>query len=159
MFEMSDEQVEQWRGQCRELVEPRVNGEEVLAAAAFRRGGAAASYAASKAGGGLVYAGVKLFGKKKAGGLPDKVMIAVTPDKVYAYKLKLGREYKLGDEVAVWDRGGLLASSERSSGMTAMTLESPAEGEKVTLVGISVRDDPVSQELIGLLQGNPSQSG
>ena len=46
MFEMSDEQVEEWREKCRELVEPRVNGEEVVAAAAFRRGGATASYAA-----------------------------------------------------------------------------------------------------------------
>ena len=157
MFDMSDAQVEEWRVKCRELVSPRVAGEEVVAAAAFRRGGATASYAASKAGGGLVYAGVKLFSKKKAGGLPDKVMIAVTPDKVYAFKMKVGRDYKVGDEVAVWDRGGLLASSERKSGMTALTLESPAEGEKVTLVGISVKDDPVSQDVMAVLEGKPSQ--
>src|SRR6476469_1514426 len=157
MFDMSDKQVEEWRETCRGLVEPRVNGEEVVAAAAFRRGGATASYAASKAGGGLIYAGIKMLNKKKAGGLPDKVMIAVTPDKVYAFKLKVGRDYKLGDEVAVWDRGGILASSERSSGMTALTIESPSEGEKVTLVGISVKDDPVSQDLMGVLQGNPAQ--
>jgi hypothetical protein len=37
--------------------------------------------------------------------------------------------------------------------MTSLTIESPAEGEKATLVGISVKDDPVSQELIGVLQG------
>jgi len=157
MFDMSDAQVEEWRVKCRELVEPRVNGEEVIAAAAFRRGGATASYAASKAGGGLVYAGINLMRKKKAGGLPDKAMIAVTPDKVYAFKLKVGRDYKIGDEVAVWDRGGLRASSERKSGMTALTLESPAEGEKVTLVGISVKDDPVSQDVMAVLEGKPSQ--
>jgi hypothetical protein len=155
MFEMSDKQVEEWRVKCRELVEPRVNGEELVAAAAFRRGGATASYAASKAGGGLVYAGIKLLNKKKAGGLPDKVMIAVTQDKVYAFKLKVGRDYKLGDEVAVWDRAGILASSERNSGMTALTIESPTEGEKVTLVGISVKDDPVSQDLMAVLLGTP----
>jgi hypothetical protein len=159
MFEMSDKQVEEWREKCRELVESSVNGEEIVAAAAFRQGGATASYAASKAGGGLVYAGIKLMRKKKAGGLPDKVMIAVTPDKVYAFKLKVGRDYKLGDEVAVWDRGGILASSERKSGMTALTIESPSEGEKVTLVGISVKDDPVSKDLMAVLQGNPSQPG
>lgn len=159
MFEMSDKQVEDWRRQCRELVEPRVNGEELVAAAAFRRGGATAGYAASKAGGGLVYAGIKLMSKKKAGGLPDKVMIAVTPAKVYAFKLKVGRDYKLGDEVAVWDRGGLVASSDRSGGMTALTIESPSEGEKVTLVGISVKDDPVSQDLMAVLQGDTPQPG
>ena len=37
--------------------------------------------------------------------------------------------------------------------MTALTIESPAEGEKVTLVGISVKDDPVSQDLMAVLQG------
>ena len=160
MFEMSDKQVEEWREKCRELVQPRVGGEEVVAAAAFRQGGATANYVASKAQlGGAVYAGIKMMRKKKAGGLPDKVMIAVTPAKVYAFKLKVGRDYKLGDEVAVWDRGGILASSDRSGGMTALTIESPSEGEKVTLVGISVKDDPVSQELMGVLQGNPAQQG
>ena len=156
MFEMSDKQVEEWREKCCELVGPRVNGEEVVAAAGFRQGGATASYAASKAGGGLVYAGIKLMRKKQAGGLPDKVMIAVTPGKVYAFKLKVGRDYKVGDEVAVWDRGAIQASSERRSGMTALTIESPSEGEKVTLVGISVKDDPVSQDLMAVLQGNSS---
>ena len=160
MFEMSDKQVQEWREKCRELVEPRVGGEEVVAAAGFRQGGATANYVASKAQlGGAVYAGIKMLRKKKAGGLPDKVMIAVTPAKVYAFKLKVGRDYKLGDEVAVWDRGGIVASSDRSGGMTALTIESPSEGEKVTLVGISVKDDPVSQELMVVLQGSPAQPG
>jgi hypothetical protein len=158
MFDMSEEQVSEWREKCRDLVRPRVGGEEVVSAAAFRQGGATANYVASKAQlGGAVYAGIKMLRKKKAGGLPDKVMIAVTPAKVYAFKLKVGRDYKLGDEVAVWDRGGIVAGSDRSGGMTALTIESPSEGEKVTLVGISVKDDPVSQELMGVLQGNPAQ--
>lgn len=160
MFDMSDAQVQEWREKCRELVRPHVDGEEVVAAAGFRQGGATANYVASKAQlGGAVYAGIKMLRKKKAGGLPDKVMIAVTPAKVYAFKLKVGRDYKLGDEVAVWDRGGIVASTDRSGKMTALTIESPSEGEKVTLVGISVKDDPVSQELMGVLQGNPAQPG
>jgi hypothetical protein len=154
MFEMSPDQVAEWRRQCLELVESRVNGEEVLAAAGFRQGGASANYVASKAQmGGLVYAGIKMLRKKKAGGLPDKVMLAVTPDKLYAFKLNVGRGYKLGDEVALWERAGLKISTDAGSGMTALTIESPAEGEKAILVGISVKDDPVSQELIGVLQG------
>jgi hypothetical protein len=159
MFDMSAEQVEEWREKCRELVAPHVNGEEVVAAAGFRQGGATASYAASKAGGGLVYAGIKLMRKKKAGGLPDKVMVAVTPAKVYAFRLKVGRDYRVGDEVAVWNRGGIVASSDRGSGMTALTIESPSEGEKVTLVGISVKDDPVSQDLMAVLEGDPPRPG
>lgn len=154
MFEMSAEQVAEWRQKCEELVAPRVDGEEVLAAAGFRQGGASANYVASKAQlGGLVYAGIKMMRKKQAGGLPDKLMLAVTRERLYAFKLKVGRDYKLGDEVAVWDRAGLKISTQ-SGGMTALTIESPAEGEKATLVGIGVKDDPVSQELIGVLQGD-----
>ncbi len=40
--------------------------------------------------------------------------------------------------------------------MTALTIESPGEGEKATLVGIGVKDDPVSQEMIATLQGTPA---
>lgn len=159
MFEMSEDQVAEWRQQCRDLVADRVNGEEVVAAAGFRQGGATASYAASKAQlGGLVYAGVKMLRKKKAGGLPDKVMLAVTPNRLYAFKLSVGRTYKLGDEVAVWERPALKIGADRSGGMTALTIDSPAEGEKASLVGISVKDDPVSQEVIGALQGGAPAS-
>lgn len=154
MFEMSPDQVAQWRQQCQELVASRVNGEEVLAAAGFRQGGASANYAASKAQlGGAVYAGIKMLRKKKAGGLPDKVMLAVTPERLYAFKLNLGRSYKLGDEVGNWERTGLRVSSDAGGSMTSLTIESPATGDKATLVGISVKDDPVSQNLIGTLQG------
>jgi hypothetical protein len=157
MFEMSPEYVAEWRQKCEELVAPRVNGEEVVAAAGFRQGGASASYAASKAQlGGLVYAGIKLMRKKKAGGLPDKVMLALTPNRLYAFKLHVGRSYKLGEEVAVWERPGLKTSTAVEGGMTALTIESPAEGEKATLVGISVKDDPVSQDLIAALGGGTS---
>jgi hypothetical protein len=154
MFEMSDAQIAEWRQKCRDMVADQVGGEEVLAAAGFRQGGASASYAASKAQmGGLVYAGIKKLRKKKAGGLPDKVILAVTPNRLYAFKLGFrGRDYRLGDEVGTWEREGLEVSADRSGTMTALTLESP-EGEKATLVGISVKDDAVSQELIAVLQG------
>ena len=152
MFEMSEAQVAEWRQQCRDLVADQVNGEEILAAAGFRRGGASASYVASKAQmGGLVYAGIKMLRKKQAGGLPEKVMLAVTPNRLYAFKLGFrGRAHKLGDEVGAWEREGLKVSADRGGAMTSLTIESPA-GEKATLVGISVKDDPVSQELIAVL--------
>lgn len=152
MFEMSEAQVAEWRQKCRDLVTDQVNGEEVLGAAGFRRGGASANYVASKAQmGGLVYAAIKMLRKKQAGGLPEKVMLAVTPNRLYAFKLGFrGRDHKLGDEVGNWERQGLKVSADRSGTMTSLTLESPS-GEKATLVGISVKDDPVSQELIAVL--------
>jgi hypothetical protein len=155
MFEMTDAQAVEWRQKIRDLVAPHVNGEEVISAAAFRRGGASASMIASKAQlGGVVYAGIKLLNKKKAGGLPERVMLVVTPDKLYALNFGFkGRDYKIKGEAAVWDRPGLKISTERKSGMTALTIESPTEGEKATLVGVGVKDDPISQELMGMLQG------
>jgi hypothetical protein len=155
MFEMTTDEVIEWREKYRDLAAPHVNGEEVESAAVFRRGGATASFIASRAQlGGLVYAGVKLFNKKKAGGLPERMLLAVTPDKLYAFDFAYkGRAYRVKKEAAVWDRAGLKIASERRSGMTALTIESPAEGEKATLVGAGISDDPLSQELIATLMG------
>ena len=97
--------------------------------------------------GGVAYAASALFSKKQAGGLPDKALLVATPTKVRAFKAGVkGRGFKIGDEVAVWERAGLRASTEPKSGLTMLTLESPAEGEKVTVAPIGVRDDPVSLE-------------
>lgn len=158
MFEMSPEQVVEWRQKYRDLVAPHVNGEEVVSAAAFRRGGAAASMVISKGQlGGIAYAANKLLNKKKAGGLPERVMLALTPNRLYAFDVAFkGRGFKIKDEVAVWQRTGLNISTDGKSGMTALTIEAPGEGEKATLVGVGVKDDPISQELISALQGSPT---
>ena len=79
--------------------------------------------AVSHAGlGGLVYGAVALFDKKQAGGLPDKTLLVVTPSKVHVYKASIkGRGFKAGDEVAVWDRDAVQASTEQKSGVTMLT--------------------------------------
>jgi hypothetical protein len=132
------------------MAAPHVNGEEVIAAAPFRQGGATASYVASKMQfGALVYSLIKLFRKQKAGGLPGKVMLVATPQRLYG--LDLGsRADKVKGEAAIWERAALHFGTDQRSGMTALTIESPAEGERATLVGIGVKDDPPSQELMGL---------
>jgi hypothetical protein len=156
MFDMtwSDEQTEQFRAQMADQVRDRVNGEELLAAAAFRRGGFAGQMVSSKAGGGIAYAAVALARKKKAGGLPQQAILALTPDRLYAFacKVKGGGKFVAKDEVAVWERAGLRVSSEQKMGLTNVTIESPAEGEKVTIVPIGVKDDPISLELIRTLE-------
>ena len=152
-FDITPEAAAQWKADLRAELAPRVNDEELVAVAAFRRTGGTSSYAASKLGGGLPYLATKLVSKKRAGGLPENVMLAVTPTKVYAFKRKQkGRRMVAADEVAVWDRAGLQVSTDTGMGMTKLTIESPAEGEKVTLVGASVKDDPVSLELIEVLK-------
>jgi hypothetical protein len=129
--------------------------EEVVIAAPFRRGGAAAKMASSYAQlGGLTYGAISLFNKKKAGGLPERTMLIVTPTKVHAFKYKIkGRGMPItGDELAVWDRGAIRVSTEQKMGVTMLTIESPAEGAQVTLAPAGIKDDPVGQELIAELQ-------
>jgi hypothetical protein len=152
-FDITPEAAAKWKRDLWEEATPRVGGEDLVAVAAFRRAGAAGSYAASKLGGGLPYLATKLVSKKRAGGLPENVMLAVTPTKLYAFKRKQkGRRMVAADEVAVWDRDGLHVSTDTAMGMTKLTIESAAEEEKVTLVGASVKDDPVSLELIEVLK-------
>jgi hypothetical protein len=160
MFDMtmSDEAAAQFRKSLVDQAQTKV-AEPVIVAAGFRRGGAASKMIASKAGlGGLVYAGLALRNKKKAAGLPERVMLAVTATKLHAFKLKVAREWKAQDEVAVWERADIRVSSERKMSVTMLTIESPGEGEKVTLAPIGVKDDPVGLELIGLLEDGPAES-
>ncbi len=123
----------------------------------FPPGGASASYLASRAQlGGLLDAGIKLARKRKAGGLPDKVMLALTRRKLHAFKLRVGREHRLAEEVAVWDRDDSRITTSQSGAMSALTIESPQEGERATLVGVGVMEDPLSQELIAILRADPN---
>jgi hypothetical protein len=148
MFELSDEKAAEFREQVRGYAQEKITDEPIVAAGLFRRGGSTLAMGASQLSG-LAYAGARLFSKKKAGGLPDQALLVATPTKLRAYKIKpKGRRFKIGDEVAVWERAGLRASTEGKMGLTMLTIESPAEGEKVTIAPIGVRDDPVSSELM-----------
>jgi hypothetical protein len=154
MFEMSPEQVTEWTQKYQQLAGEHVD-EEVVAAAPFRRGGAAATMAASTAQlGALVYAGTKLFSKKKSGGMPERVFLVVTPTKLHAFKFSFGGrgKIKIKNEVAVWERSGLRFGTESKMNNTMLTISSPAEGETVVLTGSGVVDDPISGEVMRILQ-------
>jgi hypothetical protein len=62
-----------------------------------------------------------------------------------------GRGFKIGDEVGVWDRSGLRATTEPKMGLTMLSVESPAEDDTITVAPVGVRDDPVSLELMRAL--------
>ena len=158
MFEISDETAAEYTEKFLTMAQEKV-AEPVIAVGPFRRGGAASSFAISKGGlGGLVYAANSLRNKKKAGGLPQQAFLVVTPTKLHAFKYKIrGRGYTLQDEVAVWDRPGLRFSTENKMGLTMLTIESPAEGEKVTLAPGGIKDDPWTQEVIRVLQNDVTE--
>jgi hypothetical protein len=158
MFDISDEAVAEYTEKFRAMAQEKV-GEPVVATGPFRRGGAAAGMAISHAGlGGIAYAANSLFNKKKAGGLPQRVFLVVTPTRVHAFKWDIkGKNYKLKDEAAVWDRVGLRVSTEQKMGLTMLTIESPAEGEKVTLAPGGVKDDPWTLEVARVLRENVTE--
>lgn len=152
LFQASEQQLREYRQKLMDEVTPHCGGEPVEAVGLFRRGGSAASFAASKLGGGLPYAAVALARKKRSGGMPDKVILAVTPTKLYAFSWKMkGRNYRVKDEAAVWERAGLQCSTAKAGNMTALTIASPAEGEKARLVGGGIQDDPWSLEVMSAL--------
>jgi hypothetical protein len=152
MFQASEEQLREYRSKLIEEVTPHCGGEPVEAVGLFRRGGSSASFAASKLGGGLPYAAVSMMRKKRSGGMPEKVILAVTPTKLYAFTWKMkGRNYRVKDEAAVWDLAGLRCARSKAGPMTAIEIESPAEGEKARLVGGGIQDDPWSLEVMDKL--------
>jgi hypothetical protein len=150
MFEMSEETLREYRAGLLDQARERV-AEPVVAAAVLRRGGAATKMGISHAGlGGLAYAGASLFHRGKAGGLPDKTLFVATPTRLHAFKARIkGRGFRIGDEVAVWERAGLRARTESKMGLTMLTIES-GDGA-VTMAPVGVRDDAVSLELMRVL--------
>lgn len=147
-------------------VEGLCGGEPIEAVGMFRQGGATAGVAAGRAAfqfggiGGqlLTQSASKLARKQRAGGLPQRVLLAVTPTKLYAFdfsheisRKRSERESGRPVEAAVWERAALQCTSSRSGTMTTLTIASPAEGEKATLVGGSSADDVWSQDVMKTL--------
>ena len=151
-FDISPEMAEEWREKYKASVASHVDG-EVLAVGAFRPTGAGTKMAISKLQlGGLAYGAAHMAGKKKAGGLPGQFMLAVTPERLYAFKYKPGRSgVKVKEQSACWDRTGLTASTERLQTTTRLTLEWP-DGEKIVCDEEGLGDNPWADDVIRELQ-------
>jgi hypothetical protein len=152
-------------------VQPLCGKEAVSAAGMFRQGGASATQAAGRAGqmlGGMAgqmlsRSAAKGARNKRAGGLPERVLLAVTPSKLYAFDYSFqtsrsGRERRDGKptEAASWDRAGVSCVSGKSGTMTTLTIESPDGELKATLVGGTTADDPWSQDVMQALGALPA---
>lgn len=152
-FDISPEVAEEWRGKFRESVEPHVS-EDVLAVGTFRATGAGTKYGISKLQlGALAYGAAHMRGKQKAGGLPGQFLLAVTPNELHAFKYKQKRNgVEVKDEVAAWDRAGLEVSTDRMKTTTRVTLEWPADGEKIVCDQDGMGDNPWADDVVRELQ-------
>jgi hypothetical protein len=129
-FGFSSDEQRAWADRNRALVEEKT-GAPVVAYSIFYRSGSWGAMGAQRVSP-LAASAIKLIGKKKAGGLPPHFILAVTADKLHAYKFKQRRtDIRVGDEVAVWDRSALRVTARETAITTRLTIESPAEGEKV----------------------------
>lgn len=136
---------------CVEAVSAVVS-EPVIAAVPFSRRGLFTNKALGRLGF-LPYLLGRAQAKAQAGGLPENFMLAITTGKVRAFRYKAhGRRrdrYEIGDEVAVWDRSAIRVSWEKGGPyMTDVTIESPAEGERVEC---RVGRAPFSEEFLRIL--------
>jgi hypothetical protein len=143
---------EAWKGKYREAAQEKLPGEQVEAAWLFYRTG---GYAGLALGPLSPIAGTiaRTIGKKKAGGLPNQFLLALTPTRIHAFKCKpSSSKAKVGDELAVWDRAALNISIRDAAVNTEVTIESPAEDERIVC---STGKDATSREFLELL-GRPA---
>ena len=144
---------ERYKQAYAEKAQEKVGDDEVLGAWLFYRTGGFASMPFSHISP-IVGTVIRTVGKKRASGFPNTFLIAVTPTKVRAFKAKMrSRNVKLGDELAVWDRGDLVVSVRDAALNTEVTIESPGEGEKIRC---STGKDQYSKAFLELLQGHPA---
>jgi hypothetical protein len=145
--------MERYAQAYREAAQEKVTDEEVLDAWLFYRTGGFASMPFSHISP-IVGVIIRTVGKKRASGFPSTFLIALTPTRVRAFKAKLrGRGVKLGDELAVWDRGSLQVAVRPAAVNTEVTIESPSEGEKVVC---STGKDAHSLAFLEQLQARPA---
>jgi hypothetical protein len=152
-FDISPEVAEEYRGKFREGVQPLVD-EPVLAVGTFRTTGSGTKYGISKTqAGALAYGAAALVGKKRAGGLPGSFLLAVTPNRLHAFKYKLKRSgVDVKEEVAAWDRSGIEVSTERLQTTTRVSLQWPQDGEKLVCDQDGMGDNPWADDVVRVLQ-------
>jgi len=112
------------------LVEEKVD-EPVLAWSLFYRTGGWGALAANHVSP-LAASAIRLVGKKRAGGLPERFLLVVTPSKIRAFAFKQKRsDLRVRDELAVWDRESIRVSCAETALTMRLTIEAPADGETV----------------------------
>ena len=128
-FGFSAEEQHQWMESNRPRVEAKT-GAPVLAYSTFYRTGSWGQMGMEHVSP-LAKSAMKMIGKRKAGGLPPHFILALTADRLYAFKYKPRRDViEVGDEVASWDRAAITASVAETSLTMRLTINSPADGSK-----------------------------
>jgi hypothetical protein len=138
----------EWERKYRDALQPLVD-EPVLAGAVFYRTGGWAAVAFGPFSG-LAAMVSRSIGKRRAGGLPNQFLLAVTPTRVHAFACSLAYgDVEARDELAVWERTGMTVTAEETSVNTKVVIERPADGERVIC---STGKDELSRSVVMAMQ-------
>jgi hypothetical protein len=130
IVEFSIAEQQEWVERNRSRVEERT-GAPVIAYSTFYRTGSWGQMGLAHVSP-LAKTAVKLLGKRKAGGLPPHFILALTEDRLHAFKYKARRDViEVEEEVAVWERSAIRASAQETSLTMRLTIESPGDGASV----------------------------
>jgi hypothetical protein len=139
---------DEWERKYRDALQPFLD-EPVLAGGVFYRNGGWAAVAMGPFSG-LAAMVSRSIGKRRAGGLPNQFLLAVTPTRVHAFKCSLAYgDVRAKDELAVWDRAGLTVTAEQTSVNTKVVLERTGAGERMVC---STGKDELSQSVVQAMQ-------
>jgi len=156
ILDLSPEKQEEWTRKYREAAAPYVDG-EIEAVGPFRRQ-VFWLFAVPIIGqlGLLVYLAVEALMKKRAGGLPQNFLLAVTPDRVHALKFKpAGFKIKVQGEAGVFDRADVeVRRGDRGGPSTGVVLEVTENGrtEEIKIAADQLKRNPWSTEVLELLE-------
>ena len=88
--------------------------------------------------------------------MPSTFLLAVTPTKLHAFKYKLkGKGVEVRQEVAVWDRAGLVVKTDPLQTTTRVTLEWPDSGDKLVCDKDGMGDNPWADDVVRILETGP----
>lgn len=155
LFDVSEEKKEEWMARYRQAVQPHVQGDVQAVGLFQRRGQYLLSIPVIGQLGAIFYLAYQAIFKRKAAGLPSSFIIAVTPDKVHAFKYRQSySDVKVKKEVAVWDRDAIKVTGTTDAGMaTQVNLESNEDGqvERIQIQAPRLSSNPWSADVVKLL--------
>jgi hypothetical protein len=138
----------EWERKYRDALQPKVD-EPVLAGGLFYRTGGFAAVVIGPFSG-LAALISRSVGKRRAGGLPNQFLLAVTPTRVHAFKCTTAYgNVKARDELAVWSRSGLTVTAEETATNTKVVIESSGAGGRMVC---STGKDELSQSVVYAMQ-------
>lgn len=156
MLDTSPEKQQEWAGKFRDAVQGQVQG-EVEAVGPFQRQGQWFMMIPVLGQlGAIIYFSFQGIFKKRSGGLPQNFLIAVTRDKVHAFKYRQSySNLKIQKEVGVWNRADIHVAEHKSGGLAdTVTLEANESGEteRIKVNANMLSRNPWSAEVLELLK-------